>query len=157
MKNVNQSAYLLFYKKEKIGILKSTSTKRSKEIPTQIFKKRPKCNLKPFYENAALPQRKQRLVSYVPKYNVLLDASVAAKKSWDRLFQDRDTLNFIQKEMTSLLNMPMTTTNQHSKNFRHSLFFKRKSSLLRKYNLPFVPKELPYILADRSQFFSHIF
>ena len=96
--------------------------------------------MKPFYENVALPQRKQRLVPYVPKYNVLLNASVADKQSWDRLFQDRDTLNFIEKEMISLLNMPMTTTNQHSKNFRHSLFLKRKSSLLRKYNLPFVPR-----------------
>ena len=68
--------------------------------------------------------------------------ALLTKKSWDRLFQDRDTLKFIEKEMISLLNMPMTTTNQHSKNFRHSLFLKRKSSLLRKYNLPFVPKEL---------------
>ena len=44
--------------------------------------------------------------------------------------------------MISLLNMPIKTANQHSKNFRHSLFFNRKSSLLQKYNLPFVPKEL---------------
>ena len=39
--------------------------------------------------------------------------------------------------------MPITAeTKQHFKTFRHSLFLQRKSSLLKKYNNPFVPKNI---------------
>ena len=143
-KNVNQSAYLLFYKRvERDNPKTKISNKQSKKNPNHILKRRERCNLQSLDELLVLPERERRLVPYVPKYNVLLDASVADKKSWDRLFQDQDTLNFIEKTMISLLNMPITAqTKQHSQNFRHSLFLQRRSSLLKKYNYPFVPKNL---------------